>query len=414
MNQIETVANRPPRHFPSSPVATGVAEHVAPSPGKQPLFPSPPCALPLGRAVWAAPIDRLVFVDVLRGLAILGVISVHVRYAFPDLPGVVRFFGGLGRYGVDLFFVVSAFTLFRSNQNFSLKSFLVRRWLRIAPVYYLGIVLYTAIPRLLSPDSGPGLGAIVANLFFLNAWIPGGGNAVVPGGWSISTEVAFYSLLPVAMVFVTSLRRAIIAFVVTLIASELLLRGVSASLAARFSANELSEFKAYCPLGHLATFCLGLVLYHLLPRLRVLLPETRHRAIALGLMIAGIVLLPLLHALDLSGILPRSVAAGGPAFLFSAGVALGLRSSRSRLVAALQWLGVVSYGVYVIHFHVLDFVERLVVGTMPIGAPGMVLFLSTLVLASVLSAAGAYLVHRTIELPALRLARPKRSSTVMA
>ena len=50
-----------------------------------------------------------------------------------------------GKYGVQLFFIASAFTLFLSRHRRSEvgnKNFFIRRFFRIAPMYYLGIILY--------------------------------------------------------------------------------------------------------------------------------------------------------------------------------------------------------------------------------------------------------------------------------
>ena len=77
--------------------------------------------------------------DGLRGLAILLVVVYH-NFGFIDY-----FFFGL--LGVDLFFVLSGFLitdiLLRSlgQKNF-LRSFYMRRVLRIFPLYYLTLVIF--------------------------------------------------------------------------------------------------------------------------------------------------------------------------------------------------------------------------------------------------------------------------------
>jgi peptidoglycan/LPS O-acetylase OafA/YrhL len=87
--------------------------------------------------------------DSLRGIAILGVVLVHSsrRHDIP-LPigahvGQVAF---SGQRGVALFFVVSAFTLFLSNDNRKdehspVLNFFIRRVFRLAPMFYLATLL---------------------------------------------------------------------------------------------------------------------------------------------------------------------------------------------------------------------------------------------------------------------------------
>ena len=78
-------------------------------------------------------------IDGLRALAVLLVVGFH---AFPSLlPG--------GFIGVDLFFVISGFviglTVLNDIEKYNTKyktSFIVKRFLRIAPLYYLTIIFF--------------------------------------------------------------------------------------------------------------------------------------------------------------------------------------------------------------------------------------------------------------------------------
>ncbi len=84
--------------------------------------------------------DFMPAIDGLRGIAILGVIFFHLR---------LRFFN-LGWAGVELFFVISGFLITRillntRGQENYLKRFYIRRTLRIFPIYYLVLLLYTIV-----------------------------------------------------------------------------------------------------------------------------------------------------------------------------------------------------------------------------------------------------------------------------
>ncbi|WP_352946452.1 acyltransferase family protein [Mesorhizobium sp. M0859] len=54
---------------------------------------------------------RLAYVDALRGFAILGVIIAHAG-SIAGLEGRIRMLSGFAGMGVQLFFVISAFTIF--------------------------------------------------------------------------------------------------------------------------------------------------------------------------------------------------------------------------------------------------------------------------------------------------------------
>ena len=93
--------------------------------------------------------SKLRFVDALRGFAILGVLVVHCgQIGINEYPSLVQNIILNGAMGVQLFFVASAFTIFLTYANLYDKeanpnvNFFIRRFFRIAPMYYLGIIYF--------------------------------------------------------------------------------------------------------------------------------------------------------------------------------------------------------------------------------------------------------------------------------
>src|SRR3954449_11320868 len=88
------------------------------------------------------------YINSLRGWAILLVIGCHVGGCFPEMPYPIKKLTNFGWHGVQLFFIASALTLImswhRTDAAFCSKSikFLIRRYFRIAPMYYFGVILY--------------------------------------------------------------------------------------------------------------------------------------------------------------------------------------------------------------------------------------------------------------------------------
>lgn len=155
--------------------------------------------------------NKLQYIDCLRGIAILLVICNHADWYIPNLNAYVQTFSDYGQMGVQLFFVVSAYTLClsmdrRTDGSENLKTFYVRRYFRIAPLYYVGIPLYliyysVVVPliegRQLAIADWYTLPNVMANILLINDFVPGeANNRVVPGGWSIGTETTFYVLFP--------------------------------------------------------------------------------------------------------------------------------------------------------------------------------------------------------------------------
>jgi peptidoglycan/LPS O-acetylase OafA/YrhL len=165
---------------------------------------------------------KLAFIDVTRGLAILGVLIHHFvgpTNLLSGLPQYVEFMTQQGAHGVQLFFIASAFTLFRSYQHRShlerhpVRNFFLRRYFRIAPMYYLGIayylwqngagpISYLGVEFYNSPQN------ILANISFLNGFNPYF-LWLVPGSWSVATEICFYLLVPMLFKWIPDLASAI-------------------------------------------------------------------------------------------------------------------------------------------------------------------------------------------------------------
>lgn len=156
-------------------------------------------------------LERFRFIDSLRGIAILMVLMLHVGQQGADyyyFPSILQKCILNGRLGVQLFFMVSAFTLMLSYNNRKQttdinKNFFIRRVFRIAPMYYLAI-LYFTFQNIIGPDyfqthqlSGSlDLGQLISNIFFIHGIHPHWINSYVPGGWSITVEMTFYLSLP--------------------------------------------------------------------------------------------------------------------------------------------------------------------------------------------------------------------------
>jgi len=85
------------------------------------------------------------FITGLRGYAALGVLLIHYQgFNILKQSNTYNKFVNLGKYGVLVFFIISAFTLTISidrNKNFSYKQYIKKRFLRISPLYYIVLLL---------------------------------------------------------------------------------------------------------------------------------------------------------------------------------------------------------------------------------------------------------------------------------
>lgn len=151
--------------------------------------------------------NKLLYVDAMRGWAILMVIGCHQAQAFKNLSAPIKLLASYGQTGVFLFFVASAFTLCnsafaRENENHATRNFFIRRFFRIAPLYYAGMALYLGLAAFVPTYTAGWVGdrsavSVAANIALVHGFLPTAFTGVVPGGWSIGTECAFYLLFPI-------------------------------------------------------------------------------------------------------------------------------------------------------------------------------------------------------------------------
>ncbi len=153
-------------------------------------------------------IKKYKYIDVLRALAILGVIAVHCHQSIEGLTTLSSALLNYGQLGVQLFFIASAITLCLSaaaRQEITPSHFYVRRFFRIAPLYYFAIIFYFLWRALRVSYKEGGFAVpidytwfkVAENFLFIHGFNPQNFSFIVPGGWSISTEMTFYLLFPV-------------------------------------------------------------------------------------------------------------------------------------------------------------------------------------------------------------------------
>ena len=343
---------------------------------------------------------RLPYIDALRGCAIIMVVLVHTAQAVPGLSSVARGFAWSGQMGVQLFFLASAYSLCfvqeqqHNHQNPTL-SFYIRRYFRVAPLYYVSIVFYGLLAALSPPDgiwAHPGnytAPTIAANALLIHGFVENGNNSVVPGGWSVGTEVAFYLVFPVLWNFVQRkkddrLRRVSVPLFAALALSALYVAW-NAVHGTVISNNSFSYFNIA---SQLPVFLLGMIAY-------VMWPEKKDAGfphLALPLLLLFATLSVLLVAKNVSFAFSLLPITSGLAFTQVLRILRGLPEIRW-----LQAIGRQSYAIYIVHFifawHLSKALANNFGATIP--ADALWLLLSTVAIAS--SYTAAWLIGSPIE-----------------
>lgn len=207
------------------------------------------------------------YIDSMRGIAILMVLAVHSTLFF-DIFNIVNLPLNLenvlysGKYGVSLFFIVSAYTLFRSldiRKEHGFKNYYIRRFFRIAPLYYLLIILLFTFTtgKMYYMEEGTNdisLFNLLTHIFFINGFFTNSFNSIIGVEWTIFVEVSFYIILPFIFIYKMHLLRISFFLFIIAILNALIMR--------LYSLDELEKIQLYLsPLAWLIVFMLGILIY---------------------------------------------------------------------------------------------------------------------------------------------------------
>jgi peptidoglycan/LPS O-acetylase OafA/YrhL len=349
---------------------------------------------------------KLEFIDALRGLAILGVIMVHtLAHGTSNPSGKIGIMISSGSNGVQLFFLASAFTLFLSFKNrsskeaFPIRNFFVRRFFRIAPMYYLGISYY-----LLQDGYGPRfwLGDathitplnIISNFTFLHGFNPYWVNSLVPGGWSIGIEMTFYAVLPFLFSKIKNLNQAFIFFI-----SSLFLKLLLYALLIKFPLiNSESLWNGYLFFyfpSQLPVFSLGIIFYFLVIENESLTSISGKWI----LLFSGLLILQL--STQTTHILPTHVLFGIGFLLL--GYALSTYKFKLLVNPIITHIGKISFSMYLVHFAVLHWLDKF--HLVDFAQNGILNYAARLCITVAITAAISNVFYNLIEIPFQNLAK---------
>ncbi|HIJ37724.1 MAG TPA: acyltransferase [Rhodospirillaceae bacterium] len=134
--------------------------------------------------------SRLPCLDTVRGVAILAVVCSHIGSRLAQSETVNQLIVDIGRGGVTLFFLLSGYLIFSKVQTQSLTKFIIRRFFKVMPSYWVNISVIFIIDLLI--DNCPHFSApsYLASLMAVSDVI--GVQAVSGVFWTLLIEFKFY------------------------------------------------------------------------------------------------------------------------------------------------------------------------------------------------------------------------------
>lgn len=356
------------------------------------------------------PASQIPFLDGLRSIAVLLVISQHLSGKFaaahgPNLYSSLPFVAN-GWMGVDLFFVLSGFFIgsqlwkeHRERSSIAVGRFVIRRGLRIWPLYFSTFICVLIFAGTLGHYAAAKQYGWTDLVFITNFYNRG----LVMGSWSLCTEEQFYIVAPLALFFLAPHVRSIRSYrpwLWGLFLSVPLLRAVVwLHVTGHFFDHDPALF---APLyyGSL-THCDGLIMGLIIANFWVTGDKPSCKLATPGLLVASaVVLLILLHQVQ-KEIFDFTILA----LLFGSLVWFGLQCRTVIFNGKIfYWLSRLSFGMYLNHEYMCPWLVSRVLPRLPLADRLPVLAnIAGVALITMLSALIALATFCAIEHPFLQL-----------
>jgi peptidoglycan/LPS O-acetylase OafA/YrhL len=309
---------------------------------------------------------KYAFIDALRGYAILGVLMVHSAQSVPPGHAFLHMLMAGGGRGVQLFYIASALTLclswrFRSaREEHSIRNFYIRRFFRIAPMFYIAIVVYTLLDGFAASYWAPNgikWWFVLLTACFLHGFNPETIDSVVPGGWSIAVEMTFYLMFPLLMKYIKSVPGAIAFLVLSLLLCKLSIVIYSQIFTASYPADQqylVSSFLFQNFFGQLPVFAIGILSCFIFENHS----DLKRRVLVFDCVFALIALLQLVILVRFhTNFLSNYIVFSG---LFALG-ALNLAAFPVGLFVNrfTSFIGEISFSMYLVHFAAIYFLSKI-------------------------------------------------------
>jgi peptidoglycan/LPS O-acetylase OafA/YrhL len=298
-------------------------------------------------------------IDGLRALAVLAVVIYHFNKHW--LPG--------GFLGVDIFFVISGFLITSiivreiQTQQFSFKSFYLRRIKRIIPasLFFVALTLIVSYLVLLPHDFDRATKSAFASVIFAsNFYFARNVDYFASSSeenpflhtWSLSIEEQFYMFWPVILLVVYRSTRSIKIRPYLLILATIFSFAIATYWAVSPNTQKLAFYMLPARFGELLIGAMGVFI---LPKLQI---EKRHSSICkeLGLLL----IFSSLGFIDESAIFPGLLALPvciGTLLLIIGGHRTDAQSIITKILSCRPavYVGAISYSLYLAHWPVLAF-----------------------------------------------------------
>lgn len=281
----------------------------------------------------------------------LAVILVHFNDGWPSPNLILSKVSAVGARCPQLFFIISAYLTWDSLDRHPVNyvSFLKKRYIRMASLFYVAVVIAVLIPTFCVFDIS--IGDYVSHALFVNGLYPLWYNSIIGVEWYIADLALFYILTPILRKVITGLKSGIIFFCLFIILSS-----ASLVLANSIFAEQIAmdgQFETYFHTGlilhQLPIMTIGVILYYVLKKIRagqlncwIVLVESG----VVTVFVSSIFLVLHMNKKYMTSSLVAGLMFG---CLFLLCCYIGGEVWKKKVFAPIEYIGKHSYGIYCFH-----------------------------------------------------------------
>jgi peptidoglycan/LPS O-acetylase OafA/YrhL len=286
----------------------------------------------------------------------------------------------------------------------SVLKFYIRRYFIIAPLYYVGIIIYFVSSIITNyyksgsanPDLQYTIKNVLSNITFTHSFYPPAFNNIVPGGWSIGTEMAFYLIFPL-LFFVYERFKNKNAFIVMIPLGVVLSSFLFLHISPYFiNLGQTDYFYYFNLINQISVFTLGMSLFFYSGNLKF------DKISAILLLILFIVLTIVLAYNEIDDFAIRPFVSGLSFILLF----MAFKNMPFIGGALLRKIGQVSFSIYILHFlfvwnlsrHIAHFLQGY-------GWNGVLILIVCVFVSLIFSIILAMLTEKYIEKPGINLGK---------
>lgn len=353
-------------------------------------------------------------IDAFKGIAILGILLVHCGAA--DLGGVIGELSSAGAKGVQIFFIISSLLIFESlqkehekDEGMSLKTWYIRRFIRLMPLYYIANLFVLVKDGLASSywsgTHGMTIGTVVSNFLFIHGLYPWWSNAININ-WYIGTLAIFIVAAPLLYRFANRIDKLFILLALSWLCNIICNHTVGGVDLGEDTYVWTAYWMIFSIVAQLPVLVIGIILYYILEKTDILIKIKQHlgnRKKSFCYASTGVCLLWLLFMIHHGAVIVEY------ALVFAIIIFISFIDKIYLIENPIfTILGKYSYGIYLFHFPLFEITHKLFGNRLGNSEISEIMICYIVVLT--VSFALSWILVRLVERPVVNLCTKKRKS----